>query len=498
MNMKFNFIFIIRRSLSDQCVPCERRLLSWQIAKAAGHAAVCWALVLTAAIHGFAADAPNDPNPDSAASVATGSGLPTFLPHAADGRLWVSAQMNAIFQAHPEFPARYSGPNSLNNHYEKALSRVMTLYLGYRLNGSTELLVDVEGAGGRGLSNALGLAGFTNLDVVRNPSLGQAPYLARFEVHRVFALGKNMAEGQASPFSAFRSLPERRLEIRAGKMSLADLFDLNTEGTDSHFQFMNWAMDNNAAYDYAADTRGYTYAASLTYESKGWSLCFAEALMPTVANGIDMNWNLHQARSENYEWTLRRLLPRRPGGTLRILGFHNTANMGIYRVAVQRYLEGMDATPSITAHGLQSTAKYGFGLNVEQPVTGNVSVFGRFGWNNGKTESYVYTEADQSVSVGAAVYGRQWRRTRDKAGVAFVSDALSGDHSEYLALGGTGFILGDGRLNYGREKILEGYYTCHLWRGTYVGPDLQHINNPGYNRDRGPVIVPGFRVHLEF
>lgn len=463
--MKFNFIFIIL-------------------------------LLLTATLV-FADDASpaGDSNGPSTATVSSPS---TFLAHNKDGRLWISGQMNAIFQAHPAFHSAYSGPNSLDAHYEKALSRVMTLYMGYQLNGSTEVLVDVEAAGGKGLSNALGMAGFTNLDVVRNPSLGQKPYLARFEVHRVFALGNKMAEGDPGPLSAFSSLPECRFEVRAGKMSLADLFDLNTEGTDSHFQFMNWAMDNNAAYDYAADTRGYTYAASLSYESPGWSLRFAEALMPTVANGIQMNWNLHQARSENYEWTLKRFLPRMPGGTLRLLAFHNTANMGIYRVAVQQYLEGMDAAPSITAHGLQSTAKYGFGVNIEQPVTHNISVFGRFGWNNGRTESYVYTEADQSVSVGAAVYGRQWGRMRDKAGVAFVSNAISGDHREYLALGGTGFILGDGHLTYGREKIVEAYYTCHVWRGTYLGPDLQHVNNPGYNQARGPVIVPGLRMHLEF
>ena len=463
--MKFNFIFII--------------------------------LLLLAATSGFADDASTtgDPNGPSAATVSSPS---TLLAHNKDSRFWISGQVNAIFQAHPAFHSAYSGPNSLNAHYEKALSRVMTLFLGYQLNGSTEVLVDVEAAGGKGLSNALGIAGFTNLDVVRNPSLGQTPYLARFEVHRVFALGNKMAEGDPGPFSGFSSLPEQRFEVRAGKMSLADLFDLNTEGTDSHFQFMNWAMDNNAAYDYAADTRGYTYAASLSYESPGWSLRFAEALMPTVANGIQMNWNLGQARSENYEWTLKRLVTHMPGGTLRLLAFHNTANMGIYRVAVQQYLEGMDAAPSITAHGLQSTAKYGFGVNIEQPVTHNISVFGRFGWNNGRTESYVYTEADQSVSAGVAVYGRQWGRMRDKAGVAFVSNAISGDHREYLALGGTGFILGDGHLTYGREKIVEGYYTCHIWKGTYLGPDLQHVNNPGYNQARGPVIVPGLRVHLEF
>lgn len=77
-------------------------------------------------------------------------------------------------------------------------------------------------------------------------------------------------------------------------------------------------------------------------------------------------------------------------------------------------------------------------------------------------------------------------------------NALSDAHREYLALGGQGFLLGDGRLNYNTEQILETYYTLHVWRGVFVAADFQYIRHPGYNRDRGPVIVPGFRFHTDF
>ena len=420
----------------------------------------------------------------------------TFFPHP-DKRYWLSGQINFIFQTNPPFDAAYSGTNSFRNRYEKATSRVMTLFTGLKLNDSTELLVDVEETGGRGLSDALGLAGFVNLDVVRNPDLGQAPYLARAMVHKVFALSKNKVEVDRGPLSGFTQLPARRIEFRFGKFSLADFFDLNTVGTDSHFQFLNWTIDNNGAWDYAADTRGYTVGAIVAYESPTWGFHFAEALMPTVANGIDLQWNLRRARAENFEFILHRGLVSR-NGVIRLLAYNNSANMGIYRIANQNFLAGLTPTPEITAHPLQVTGKYGFALNIEQQLNSWVSAYGRFGWNNGRTESYAYTEVDQSVQLGLGFYGNGWKRKFDRAGIAFVSNAIKRDHQQYLALGGLGFLLGDGGLTYGRENIFESYYTAHVWKGLYLGPDVQHINNPGYNRARGPVFVGGLRVHLEF
>ncbi len=420
----------------------------------------------------------------------------TFFPHP-DKRYWVSGQINFIFQTNPPFDAAYSGPHSFRNRYEKATSRVMTLFTGLKLNDSTELLVDVEETGGRGLSDALGLAGFVNLDVVRNPDIGQAPYLARAMFHKVFALSRNKVEGDRGPLSGFSQLPSRRIEFRFGKFSMADFFDLNTVGTDSHFQFMNWTIDNNGAWDYAADTRGYTVGAIVAYEGPSWGFHFAEALMPTVANGIDLQWNLRRARAENFEFILHRGLVSK-NGVVRLLAYNNTANMGIYRVANQNFLAGLTPTPQITAHPLQVTGKYGLGLNFEQGVNSWVTAYGRFGWNNGKTESYAYTEVDQTVQLGVMFYGNRWKRKVDRAGIAFVSNAIKRDHQQYLALGGLGFLLGDGGLTYGRENIFESYYTAHVWKGLYLGPDVQHINNPGYNQVRGPVFVGGLRAHLEF
>jgi len=421
-----------------------------------------------------------------------------MLPHFKSTRFWLSGQANFIFQAHPGFHALYSGRNSLSPHYEKATSRVLTLYTGIRLNNSTELLVDIEEAGGSALSTGLGLAGDTNLDIVRNPSLSKAPYLGRGMIHKVFALSKDKVENQRTFLSLFDELPRRRLEIRLGKFSMVDFLDVNSVGSDTHFQFTNWSIDNNGAYDYAADTRGYTVGAVADFEDGNWGLRFAEALMPKVANGIDLVWQPWKARAENVEFELRHGIIPQKSGVLRLLGYVNHANMGIYREAVIQFEEGLVPAPDITHHPWRSTSKYGFGVNLEQNLTPNITAFARWGWDNGKTESFAYTEIDLTVAEGLGVNGAKWNRKQDRAGLAFVSNGIKKDHQNYLAKGGYGFLIGDGRLTYGRENILESYYTAHVWRGIYLAPGLQYIHNPGYNRDRGPVMVPSLRAHVEF
>ena len=420
-----------------------------------------------------------------------------IFPHSETSRFWASGQVNLIEQWHPAFHSPYQGAQSLAPRAEHAGSRVLTLFLGWQITNTTELLIDPESAGGRGIGDALGLAGFTNLDVVRNPSLGNAPYISRAMMHQVIPVSHDLVANERGAFSLATTLPARRLEIRVGKFGMADFFDLNSAGSDSHLQFLNWTVDNNGAYDYAADTRGYTVGIIIEYQDRAWGVRYAEVLMPRVANGIDYEWKLRRARAENVEFELRKgFLPRR-AGIVRLLSYVNHANMGDYRQAIQQFESGATTMPDITNHPLLTSIKYGFGVNAEQELGNGFTAFGRFGWNEGRHESYAYTEVDQTALFGAVVKGRKWNRGLDRAGFAFTANAISGDHREYLSLGGKGFLLGDGRLNYGREKILDSFYTVHVWRGVFASFDLQHINNPGYNRDRGPVLVPALRLHLD-
>jgi TM2 domain-containing membrane protein YozV len=344
---------------------------------------------------GTQASSPQPPGEESPADLPT-----TVFPHSETSRFWVSGQMNFIEQWHPSFHSPYQGPLSLTPEGEHALSRVFTLFTGVELTSRAEVLFQLESAGGKGIGNGFGLAGFTNLDVVHNPSLGSKPYVGRTMLHFIIPLSHDRTPTERNPLSVFRNLPARRLEIRLGKFQLVDFFDLD-------------------------------------------------------------------------------------------------ANMGDYRVAIRQFESGETAVPDITNHPFRTTTKYGFGANLEQSLNSWLTAFWRFGWNEGRRESFAYTEVNQAVTFGIGANGKKWRRGLDRAGAAFSSNAISGDHRLYLALGGKGFLLGDGHLNYGRENIFEMFYTIHVWRSVYGAFDLQHINNPGYNRDRGPVVVPAVRLHLD-
>jgi hypothetical protein len=440
--------------------------------------------------------------------VAAGqTAAPTMFSHPDGTRYFLAGQANIIFQAHGPFHSPYEGTNSLLGRGEYKTSLIGTLYMGAELVRNParhfEAIYDEESAGGRGISEALGLAGFTNLDVVRNPNLGPIPYMARVQLHQTIGLSSRTVASARGPFSLATEVPERRLELRVGKMGLPDFFDLNSIGTDSHLQFLNWTTDNNGAWDYAADTRGYTYAAIAEYDDKNWSARYGLATMPTMANGINFDWSLKRASGQNMEVEWRRgllggLLPSERKGVVRALSYVNHGHMGLYRTASAAYLAGVDKTPDITKHETFGAVKYGFGLNAEQELTGDLRIFGRFGWNEGQHESFVYTEVDQTVELGGDFAGRQWGRASDKVGVAFISNAIKRDHQEYLKLGGLGFLLGDGKLNYAREDIVEGYYNVHAWRGVYYALDAQYIDHPGYNQDRGPVLVESVRMHVDF
>ena len=426
----------------------------------------------------------------------------TFFRHPDNTRYWVGGQANSIYQMHGNFHSPYQGVNSFTAPFQYKASVVGTLMLAYQLNPNpryeTEVIYNEESTGGRGLSQALGLAGFTNLDVVRNPNLGPTPYTARVEIHQTIGFTNETVPQDRGPLALATSVPVRRLELRAGKFTLPDMLDVNSVLSDSHQQFMNWTIDNNGAWDYAADTRGYTYGADVEYQDRSWGLRYVIALMPTVANGITLDWALRRARGQNAELEIRKgLLPHR-NGAIRLLVYGNNAHMGDYREAVNHYLEGLTPTPEITSVEHFGALKYGVDLNLEQNVTRDFRLGGRFGWNEGQHESFAYTEDDQAFTFGGDYAGSAWRRKLDKIGIAFVTNAIKKDHQNYLKLGGLGFLLGDGRLNYAREDIVEAYYNAHAWRGLYFAVGDTFIEHPGYNQDRGPVNVESVRMHLDF
>ena len=219
---------------------------------------------------------------------------------------------------------------------------------------------------------------------------------------------------------------------------------------------------------------------------------------PKSHNGIDSVWNYAARAPRCLKVELHRAFFIPKPGTIRLLSYVNHANMGSYEEAVRSFLNGQTLVPDITAHPFRTIVKYGFGVNFEQQATTNLRLFGRWGWNEGQHESYAYTEVNETVLGGGDYRGERWGRRFDRLGLAFVSNGISASHQQYLALGGKGFLLGDGHLTYGRENIFEAYYNAHLWRGVFFSLDLQSVSHPGYNRDRGPAFVPAVRLHVDF
>jgi high affinity Mn2+ porin len=434
----------------------------------------------------------------AAAKIAAADDTPaTLVDHSNESRFYVGGQMNAIGQGHPDFPAKYSGANSLRPKAEFITSYVATLYVGFAVTRYTELWLDGEMAAGGGLSQALGMAGFPNVDVVRNPTLGSNPYPARAMIRQIIPLSKTDTDSQRQNLSMATKVPDERIEIRAGKLSTVDSFDQNAVASDSHRQFMNWSVVNTGSYDYAADTRGYTYGIEAELDAPNVSLRIGEMMMPTVANGIELDTHLDHARGEQAEVDLQSPLIKERAGMLRLLFFVNHANMGNYREAIDEFESHKVAVPDITLSRKPNRVKYGTSISADQELSAAVRVFLRAGWNDGKNESFAYTEIDNTVAIGGDVRGLAWHRPNDRVGLALVTNGIDGDHQRYLALGGKGFILGDGGLDYARETFAELYYDGQLYRGVSAAFDTQLVENPGYNHARGPVLILGLRAHLE-
>jgi high affinity Mn2+ porin len=251
----------------------------------------------------------------------------------------------------------------------------------------------------------------------------------------------------------------------------------------------------NGAWDYPADVRGYTWGWVHEFHTRNWSFRYASAAMPRVANGLRFDRRLLQNRGDVFEGEYRYTI-RKHAGAIRLLNYENHANAGNYAEAI-RQAESTGGTPDVTSTRRNGTLKYGFGLNLEQEMAKNIGIFARLGWNDGKTESFAFTAIDRLATGGVSIAGQPWHRPFDTFATELTVSGISAVHALYLARGGYDFLIGDGRLRYGPEYISETYYSARLLPGVYATLDLQHVSNPAYNRDRGPVWIPLIRLHIE-
>ena len=404
-------------------------------------------------------------------------------------------QATSIGSYHPGFNAPYSGENSLAPYSERDVSLTSTLFFGFRAASNTIFYFDPELAGGRGFSAVTGLANASNGELPRVAAATPKPYIARLYIQQDFALGDEKENFESDENQLGGTRPAKRYTIVVGRFTLTDFFDSNRYTHDPRTQFMAWGVMYNGAWDYPADTRGYTWGWMHELHLTHWSFRYASAAEPKLANGPRFDRRLFRDRGDVVEAEHRVERTGHPG-TVRALAYINHANSGNYGAAVE-LANATHTTPDINATLKVGTRKYGFGVSADQEITRNFGVFMRLGWNDGKTQDFAFTAIDRLASAGASWTGAQWRRPADAVGTSFTAAGISGAHAVYLARGGLDFIIGDGKLNYAPEYLWESYYNARVVKGVFVGFDAQHYNNPAYNHDRGPVWAFSIRLHLE-
>ena len=408
-------------------------------------------------------------------------------------RAWnIHFQATSIGQHHGDFPSPYEGENSLPPHPESRVSITATIFVNVRLYRHWDFVFDPELAGGKGFGDVTGIAGFPNGEIPRVAEATPMPYIARGFARYTIGFGPEVERMDNSPNQAAGFVPEKRLSLIAGKFAVSDFFDNNSYSHDPRTQFMNWSIMYNGAWDYPAEIRGYTAGIVEELKMKSWTLRAANVLEPTEANGPTLDARVGDNRGFVIEYEQRYSVAKH-SGALRILAFNNREDAGTYRESMR----GPGQTPDLAATRHNGTQKYGFAVNFEQALSSDAGVFGRYGWNDGKTETWAFTEIDRTVSGGILLHGSRWRRAGDTVGVGFARNYLSGDHATFLAAGGYGFIIGDGRLNYAPEQVREAYYALRIVKAWTITLDYQRIVNPAYNRDRGPVDVGSLRLHWE-
>ena len=408
---------------------------------------------------------------------------------------WLSAhgQGTVVSQGNWKFRSPYQGPNSLLPIFNYRTTETATLYLDAKLGHGVDLVFNPEISGGRGLSGTTGLGGFPNGEATRVGMVQPTPYVARLFLRQVIGLGGEQEDIEDGPNQLAGKRDVNRVTFRVGKMSATDVFDDNTYSHDPRTQNLNWSLMANGAWDFPANTRGYTYGIAVDWNQKDWAWRYGVFGEPTEANGSDIDPKLLKANGHATEFEYRFTAADRPG-KVRLLAYGNNAHMGNYRDALQVAGTG---PPDVTATRAYRT-KYGFGLNLEQELTEDLGAFARLGWNDGRTETWAFTEIDRTASAGLVWKGTSWSRPADRLGVAVVVNGLSDPHRDYLAAGGIGFIVGDGALRYGPEEIIETYYSLQIRKGIVLSFDFQGVNHPAYNRDRGPAAIAAVRAHFEY
>ena len=403
-------------------------------------------------------------------------------------------QNTDIVQGYPGFSAKYGGANSLPAGGQMRETVSVDLMAGVRLWRGAEIHADGLMWQGFGINNTRGSDGFPNGEAFRVGTETPDVNLTRFFIRQDIGFGGEQETVEDDPLHLAGKREVSRLTFTFGRFGVKDIFDNNAYANDPRSQFMNWGLMANEAWDYPADSLGFTSGFAVELNQPSWTLRSGIFQMPRESNGMGPDWHLLDAWGMVTEFERRYTLAGHAGAA-RLLGYLNRAHMGSYQDAIDNFNQGGSIDVTQTRADRQ---KYGFGLNLEQEVAKNVGAFLRAGWSDGQNEAWCFSDVDYTASLGLSVKGESWHRREDTFGVAGLFNGLSPVHREYFADGGVGVLAGDGRMTYGVEKILETYYDCQIWKTLHIALDYQFIADPAFNQDRGPVSVFAARVHWEF
>ncbi len=410
---------------------------------------------------------------------------------------WYAYHLQSTFteQFSPGFPSPYSGAQSLPS---VALGRETfdaTVYLGVRPWSGAELWLDPEIDQGFGLGNTFGVAGYLSGEAYKEGAAEPYFLMQRLLLRQTINLGGAIEKLDPDLNQLAGTQTSNRIVVTAGKFSVVDIFDTNTYAHDPRNDFFNWSVIDQGSFDYAANAWGYTYGAAVETYVNGWALRVGAFDLPDIPNGKNIAPRILGQFQLVGELERSQTLWGRPG-KVKLLYWLDRGELGSYDDAVALgAATGM--TPS-TGDVRTYKSKDGVELNVEQQIASDLGVFARAGLSQGSVEEDAFTDINKSVQAGIALGGRRWNRPDDMVGAAFAVNEISRAGKEYLAAGGLGGIIGDGRLpNAGPEQVFETYYTLPLFQHVHITADYQLVNHPAYNVDRGPVSAIGLRLHAQ-
>jgi high affinity Mn2+ porin len=404
----------------------------------------------------------------------------------------IHGQTTYIQQGYGRFRSPYAGDNSFTPDPQTRQTWSTSAFLGVRLWQGGELYYNPELLQGFGLHDTTGAAGYPNGEAQKS----NFPYphynTSRLFLRQTFGFGGEQEKLEGAPNQLSGMVDVSRLTIQAGKFSVTDVFDGNSYAKDTRKDFMNWSLWASGAFDYSADKVGLTYGATAEWNQKQWALRFGYFLMPAESNANNFDTRLFARGEYVAELETRWSVFDRPG-KLRTIIWLNSVFSGSYRETLDDPALNLDITQT-----RRGRIKYGYAFNLEQSVTDDLGLFARWSWNDGKNEIMAFTDIDDSLAFGASIKGAKWGRPKDVIGIGFATNGLSQDHRDFIAAGGLGVLIGDGRLNYSRENILEAYYAYALNDSLTLTFDYQFLVNPAYNADRGPISIFSGRLHAEF